>query len=151
MEDEQDAQTLHGMRAIAKRRHTNLMTQVRTMLTGNASREDFDQIMPTIDKAYNTVSDLHARFVRAADLDENEQHAQGVYLNSVTNRQNACVATVAAFLGQRIPNQGWNVSNTGLAAANATVPLDNEPQNPQGGNNNETPIHQEGADAGVGI
>ena len=151
MEDEQDAQTLHGMRAIAKRRHTNLMTQVRTMLTGNASREDFDQIMPTIEEAYNTVSNLHARFVRAADLDENEQHAQSVYLNNVTNRQNACVATVAAFFGRRVPNQRQNVSNTVLAAANATVPLDNEPPSPQGGNNNETPIHQEEADAGVGI
>ena len=63
MEEELDAQALHVMRTTAKRRHTNLLTQIRTMLNGNASREAFTELMPTVGGVQQR--DKHTRTFRA--------------------------------------------------------------------------------------
>ena len=84
----------------------------------------------------------------AADFNEEQLHNQDVYIRNVISRQNTCVATVAALFVRRVPNRGWNVSDTALAGAGITDPLDNEPPNRQGENNNETPVYHDGPGAG---
>jgi hypothetical protein len=97
-EDDVGPAALFGMRTNAKRRHTNLLRQERELLNNNATREDFEAFVPTLEQAHTNLVEIHERYVAAAQLDDAEQHAAATYLESINDLQIACAQAVAAAL-----------------------------------------------------
>ncbi|KAI9555908.1 hypothetical protein GHT06_018433 [Daphnia sinensis] len=103
---------LFGMRTNAKRRHTNLLRQARELININATREEFEAFMPTLELAHTNLVHIHERYVAATRLDDGEQHAAATYLENINNLQAACDQAVAAALQRTTPRRAWNISNT---------------------------------------
>ncbi|KZR96444.1 Uncharacterized protein APZ42_009211 [Daphnia magna] len=107
-----DPPALFGMQTNAKRRHTNLLRQARELININATREEFEAFMPTLELAHSNLVHIHERYVAAAQLDDGELHAAAAYLESINNLQAACAQAVAAALRRTAPRRAWNISNT---------------------------------------
>ncbi|EFX81549.1 hypothetical protein DAPPUDRAFT_242238 [Daphnia pulex] len=122
-EDVVDPPVLFGMRTNAKRRHTNLLRQARELMNINATREEFEAFMPTLELAHANLVQIHERYVAAAQLDDGEQHAAATYLEGINNLQTACVQAVAAALRRTAPRRAWNISDTVVREPNQNVPI----------------------------
>ncbi|EFX77503.1 hypothetical protein DAPPUDRAFT_321436 [Daphnia pulex] len=131
-----DAQTLFAARTTAKRKHTNTVKRVRTLIVNAASRAEFEAFMPTLMDAINELVDIHERYVAAAELDAEEREAAGTYLQGIQQLHNTCVEAINRVRQVRVGRQGWNVSNSGHVP-NRPNPRDEQPESL----NNTIPPH----------
>ncbi|XP_045030416.1 LOW QUALITY PROTEIN: uncharacterized protein LOC116923885 [Daphnia magna] len=116
-----DPRNLFVLKNTAKRTHTTLLNRARTMLSRNASQQEFAAFRTRLKQAHARLVSIHQRYVQLTDLSDTEQHTAELYLQTINNQQLTCLRTIAVAMANRSERRrSWNVSNHDNASGNRT-------------------------------